>query len=49
LGLRDSGKHETVFTPTNLSSGVYFYRLEMTSARTRKTSSTQVGKFLLMK
>ncbi|MGH7454425.1 MAG: T9SS type A sorting domain-containing protein, partial [bacterium] len=49
LGSQEPGKRETVFTPTNLSSGVYFYRLEMTSARTRKISSTQVGKLLLMK
>ncbi len=49
LGLQEPGKLETVFTPTNLSSGVYFYRLEMTSTRTRKVSSTQVGKLLLMK
>jgi hypothetical protein len=38
-----------VFTPENLSSGVYLYRLEMKAASGNTTHSTLYGKMLLVK
>lgn len=49
LGLQQAGTRETVFTPENLTTGVYLYRLEMKPAGAQHVRSTLYGKFMLVK
>ncbi|MCA9733739.1 MAG: T9SS type A sorting domain-containing protein [Deferribacteres bacterium] len=49
LGLQGTGKRQVVFDAHDLSSGVYFYRLQMKTQVTKKTYSTVYGKFTLLK
>lgn len=47
LGLQQPGEREVVFMPTNLSTGLYFYRLEMAEATTQRVRTTAPSKMLL--
>ncbi len=50
LGLQSPGyKVESQFNASNLSSGIYLYRLQMVSAATQKTLSTLYGKMMVVK
>ena len=49
LGVQAPGNHETHFNASRLNSGLYFYRLEMTSAGAKKTSSTLFGRMMVLK
>jgi hypothetical protein len=49
LGLQAMGKREATFTPENLNSGIYLYRLEMKAVSGNKQHSTLYGKMLFVK
>ncbi len=50
LGLQQPGYGvESKFDASNLSSGVYFYRLQVTSETTKKTLATLYGKMMVLK
>jgi len=49
VGLQAIGTHETSLDASALSSGVYFYRLEMTANASKKISMTGIQKMLLVK
>jgi len=49
LGRQSAGMQEVSFDATRIGSGVYFYRLEMVSAKAKKTLRTSVGKMLVIK
>ncbi len=49
LGRQSAGMQEVSFDATRIGSGLYFYRLEMVSAKAKKTLRTSVGKMLVIK
>ena len=49
FGMKTAGSYETNFNAQALSSGVYFYRLEMVSVSGKKSSVTSVQKMLYLK
>lgn len=49
LGTKQAGVHETIFAAAQLPSGIYLYRLLMTSATTRRILATRYGKMVLMR
>ena len=49
LGLQSVGVRQVKFDAGNLSSGIYFYRLQYVNASLRKSSSTLYGKMMLLK
>jgi len=49
LGMQSAGIHQAVFDAGQISSGVYFYQIEMTAAETRQVSKTRVHKMLVIK
>jgi DNA-binding beta-propeller fold protein YncE len=48
-GVRNAGYESVQWTPNNLASGIYFYRLEAASVANPGTTFSQVRKMLLMK
>ncbi len=44
-----AGNHEAVFNGNNLSSGVYFYRIEIRSDKARADVFSETKKFILLK
>lgn len=49
LGVQAAGVNEVKFDAEKLSSGVYFYRLQMVGLSSRKPFSTLYGKMMLLK
>lgn len=49
MGMKAAGEQKAVFSADRLSSGVYFYRLHMLSASSRKESATRYGKMMFVK
>ncbi len=49
LGLQEAGNHETHFNASRLNSGLYLYRLEMTSTASKKHSGTMYGRMMIIK
>jgi hypothetical protein len=49
LGVREAGKHVEVFEAKAFASGIYFYRLHMTTAGAKKNSSTLYGRMMVIK
>ena len=49
LGRQAAGVQEVSFDAARIGSGVYFYRLEMVSAKAKKTVRTDVHKMLVIK
>lgn len=49
LGMQTAGVNEVSFNAENLSSGIYFYRLQMVGATSRNSHSTLYGKMMLLK
>ncbi len=49
LGERTEGRHTALFKADRLSSGVYFYRLKMETARGAERYSTLYGKMMILK
>lgn len=48
-GVLPAGSHTTTWNPTNMASGVYFYRLEVVDTKNTLRRSIRVNKMLLMK
>ena len=48
-GVLHAGVHTTTWNPTNMASGVYFYRLEVIDTKNTSKRSIRVNKMLLMR